>query len=95
MPVEFINDVFESSTEFNESYLSDDELQYPSEHINLHLYNDLVIDLGLTTDKAELIGSTLKKQLLMKSGVSVCHCTTKDEQLTVFLGKKRILLLIY
>lgn len=88
VPPEHIDDVLQSSPESSQSQPTDDDFQCTPDNLK-QLFaqaelNDLVRDLGLTKEKAELLGSRLKEKHLLEPGTSICHYRTRDKQFTKF-----------
>jgi len=89
-PPQFIDEVLQSSPEI---YESDDEFQCSPDNTKPQLFtqaelNDLVRDLGLTKEKAELLGSRLQEKHLLEYGTSICHYRTRDQQFAQFFKQE-------
>ena len=89
MPPDDVDDVLQSSPEFSQSQPTDDDFQCTPDNLKPRLFaqaeiNDLVRDLGLTKEKAELLGSRLKEKHLLEPETSICHYRTRDKQFTQF-----------
>lgn len=93
-PPQSIDDVLQSSEpESDESGPDDDEFQCSPENLEPQLFtqaelNDLVRDLGLTKEKAELLGSRLKEKHLLASGTSIYQYRIRDQQFAKFFKQE-------
>ncbi|KAG5889812.1 hypothetical protein JTB14_025591 [Gonioctena quinquepunctata] len=88
VPPESSDEVFQSSPEFDEIQPSDDDVKCSQENLKSQLFtqaelNDLVIDLGLTKEKARL-----KEKHLLECGTSIYHYRTRDEQFAKFYSQE-------
>lgn len=69
---------------------SDDDDEYLPEKItypklfNQHDLNDLIRDLSLPKDKAELLASRLKERNMLKDDVRVCHFRIRNQNLKTY-----------
>uniref|UniRef100_A0A1B6CY49 Uncharacterized protein n=1 Tax=Clastoptera arizonana TaxID=38151 RepID=A0A1B6CY49_9HEMI len=50
--------------------------------------NDLVRDLGLTKEKAELLGSRLKEKNLLADGTSICVYRKREHQFSTYFDQE-------
>ena len=59
--------------------------------INQHMLNDLVRDLGLSKEKAELLSSRLKQWNLLEASTKITfYCQRQDELLSFFTTKNAL-----
>jgi hypothetical protein len=88
-PTETLQD---ASTNSSDSGGDDEEFQCHTESQNPQLFtqselNDVVRDLGLPNEKAELLGSRLKEKNLLAAGTSVYWYRSREQEFTSYFSQ--------
>ena len=82
----------QSSSEASESEMCIDEIEpHDPILINQHLLNNLLRDLVLPKNKAELLGSRLKQWNLLKTGTKITFPRQRQDELSLFFTNKNTL----
>jgi hypothetical protein len=88
-PTEILED---ASTNSSDSGGDDEEFQCHTESRSSQLFtqselNDVIRDLGLLKEKAELLGSRLKEKNLLAAGTSMCWYRSREQEFTSYFSQ--------